>query len=130
MACIELKLEVKTTLKNKDLATLAFKKIHLYSQTAIYETLGLGAYCVPKLICFSSLNTGRVNNQTPFIAMATITHRVTFGSQLNDVTSQLLLSRYKNYIFKRIPNVTMMNINTNSPPTYLTTYSINWCPKT
>ena len=65
MACIELKLEVKTTLKNKDLATLVFKKIHLYSQTAIHETLGLGAYCVPKLICFSSLNTGRVNNQTP-----------------------------------------------------------------
>jgi len=43
-----------------------------------------------------SLNTGRVNNQTTLIAMATATHRVTFLglymlTQLYDVTSQLQL---------------------------------------
>jgi len=41
MACIELKLEVKTTLKNKDLATLAFKKFIYIHKLPFMKNLDL-----------------------------------------------------------------------------------------
>jgi len=79
-----------------------------------------------------SLNTGRVNlcchgncyTQSD-LSGSTLT-------QLYDVTSQVQLGsaqQMQKLYFKRIPNMTKMNLLTNSPPTYLTTYSINWCPK-